>query len=180
MMVSTVSRVAFADAIKTATIDSGEGLTPGEGTEWAATIGPSSVNPLDLGSVADWAVSYTGSVDVTGTAYYTSEVVGVGPVWEYQSSLDKISWTSIGSLFNYSDGDVITSTSGSGGTEVYARYFRIVGKFGAYTGGDDETGATVIARTTLTVDPVPEPSTIVLLGMGGFGLLAYAWRRRRS
>ena len=27
--------------------------------------------------------------------------------------------------------------------------------------------------------PVPEPSTIVLLGMGLFGLLAYAWRKRR-
>jgi hypothetical protein len=28
--------------------------------------------------------------------------------------------------------------------------------------------------------PVPEPCAIVLLVMGGFGLIAYAWRRRRS
>jgi hypothetical protein len=27
---------------------------------------------------------------------------------------------------------------------------------------------------------IPEPSTLALLGMGGLGLLAYAWRRRRS
>jgi hypothetical protein len=30
----------------------------------------------------------------------------------------------------------------------------------------------------IPVPGVPEPGTIVLLGMGGFGLLAYAWRRR--
>lgn len=28
--------------------------------------------------------------------------------------------------------------------------------------------------------PIPEPNTLVLLGMAGLGLLAYAWRRRQS
>ncbi len=31
----------------------------------------------------------------------------------------------------------------------------------------------------VTLEPVPEPSTIALLGMGALGLLAYAWRKRR-
>jgi hypothetical protein len=33
---------------------------------------------------------------------------------------------------------------------------------------------------TVTGQPVPEPSTLVLLATGAFGLLAYAWRRRRQ
>ncbi len=33
--------------------------------------------------------------------------------------------------------------------------------------------------TAIAFDPVPEPSTIVLLSMGVIGLLAYAWRKRK-
>jgi hypothetical protein len=39
------------------------------------------------------------------------------------------------------------------------------------------TGTGVVAGPGYVV---PEPSTLVLLGMGAAGLLAYAWRRRRS
>jgi len=34
-------------------------------------------------------------------------------------------------------------------------------------------------QITVTVGAVPEPSTVVLLGIGAVSLLAYAWRRRR-
>jgi probable HAF family extracellular repeat protein len=33
---------------------------------------------------------------------------------------------------------------------------------------------------TVLLTPVPEPSTLVLLGMGAVSLLAYAWRRRTA
>lgn len=39
-------------------------------------------------------------------------------------------------------------------------------------------GDAVSLTGTFVVVPIPEPSTIVLLCMGGLGLLAYAWRRR--
>jgi hypothetical protein len=36
------------------------------------------------------------------------------------------------------------------------------------------------ASGTITHECVPEPSTVVLLGIGAIGLLVYGWRRRRS
>jgi hypothetical protein len=36
-----------------------------------------------------------------------------------------------------------------------------------------------VSYTIISDSPVPEPSTFVLLGMSAFGLLAYAWRKRK-
>jgi hypothetical protein len=35
-------------------------------------------------------------------------------------------------------------------------------------------------KRAVLLNPVPEPSTFALLGMSMFGLLCYAWRRRKA
>ena len=37
-----------------------------------------------------------------------------------------------------------------------------------------------VQNLSLSVNATPEPSTVVLLGTGALGLLAYAWRKRRQ
>ena len=40
----------------------------------------------------------------------------------------------------------------------------------------DASAIQALSDAGITV--VPEPSSLIMLAMGGFGLLAYAWRRR--
>ncbi|MBM3241517.1 PEP-CTERM sorting domain-containing protein [Candidatus Poribacteria bacterium] len=42
-----------------------------------------------------------------------------------------------------------------------------------------DSGAADVGIDDLSVTPVPEPSTIVLFGLGIFGVLGYAYRRKR-
>jgi hypothetical protein len=42
------------------------------------------------------------------------------------------------------------------------------------------SGGAGYADFTFSLQPIPEPSTVVLLGVGAVSLLAHAWRRRRS
>jgi hypothetical protein len=43
----------------------------------------------------------------------------------------------------------------------------------------DDNGMDIVVSNT-AYEPVPEPSTLALLGVGAFSVLAYTWRRRRA
>ena len=47
-------------------------------------------------------------------------------------------------------------------------------------GGVGDTGVAHLSQFYQYFSQVPEPSTLVLLGIGGLGLLGYVWRRRRG
>ncbi len=53
----------------------------------------------------------------------------------------------------------------------------------SFIGGTLVVGGSKVAggefSVSYTYTPVPEPSTLALLGIGAIGLLAYAWRKRR-
>ncbi len=57
---------------------------------------------------------------------------------------------------------------------VSADGLTIVG-YGVNTSGDVEAWVADLSPEA----PIPEPSTIVLFSIGGLGILAYVWRRRK-
>lgn len=81
--------------------------------------------------------------------------------------------TEVGMIkLNFTGADTIASLSFDGGTSYAA-----AGTWGAVGSGAAHTSAVFSGTGMLNI--VPEPSAVLLLTTGLFGLLAYAWRRRK-
>ncbi len=113
--------------------------------------------PLQSISFTRPSVGYNAATPIwSATAYVGTEAVGsVG-----DPNLDAFSWGAPPETYTLS-GDGITSLA-------------------IYANGENWSGiASVPLNDFVLTTPVPEPSTLVLLGVGAISLLAYIWRRRK-
>ena len=115
------------------------------------SAGPVAVGPTDGNPGSGPDYVNFGNVSGSGNAS-NSLIVGLGPY--------------IGA------GNISATVNGNGGFSV--------------NGVSDSTiqvsafGADGVVSVTYTYNPVPEPTTMALAGLGGLGLAFAAWRRRRS
>jgi len=113
-----------------------------------------------------YAVTWKGSAETTATETvrlgYAGNTSSLGTTFGYDSFA-----TAKGTWSLHSVSAIYTGVSG--------RYLTIglgaVGAAGSWGGGFDDL--------SLTITPVPEPSTLALLATALIGLLCYAWKKRR-
>jgi hypothetical protein len=98
-------------------------------------------------------------------------------VWQVQTLLDfgaqqyKSIWTDLSTSTAYDSGWTTLLASRTAGQTEANSYFSIGALGGQGTGGQ--------VFDNLSVSTIPEPTSITMLVLGLFGLLAYAWRKRK-
>jgi len=139
--------------------------------------GPKAINfyvfdsPREFGT---YSLVHVNSVSVVGegNAWYSSGPIGV-PLSAGRYYITAFSAPdAFAYYFNTGDSQAV-----SFGADVHG-----------YASGVHPLGATISSTVNdqaifyerLTTSPVPEPSTLVLLGVGAIALLAHAWRRRKE
>jgi len=147
----------------------------------------SSITPLKIGTAAleRWTAPATTPVDVssgasfaqtqstkaglnTASTFYDSPGAAVGPGTFVVGSTQTYNNTSLTSFANMSESNTGTYTLGQ--MMVLSKVNVGASKF--------NYGAT--SAVDATIQTVPEPSSLVLSGLGGLGLIGYGLRRRKA
>jgi len=144
----------------------------GTGTSATFTTAPASINPNNLGAAA-WIVNTFGYGNLTNDQWAGVQIA----VWKAEFETD--------SNYNLNQGNVRfsvgSSTSSTALTDA-AIYLAAWTKAGYAT-----SSAILVNYATVNLNhyqyqliAVPEPSTLVVAGLGGLGLVGYGLRRRRT
>jgi len=132
----------------------------------------------------------------SGTAYLGQANAGLfddGIVFTFPSDMLRVGAYVVADPWQTAGGPVhVTAYNASGDVVDSLSFSRaaVTGWRDHFIGFEDATGIrsilfkgegdAVLRLDDLTFEPVPEPSTFVLLGMGAVGLLGFAWRWRRG
>ena len=161
-----------------------EWVTTNYGDDYFASGGPSPVLTIDLGSTrnlagfAYWGYGNSGNNTKTFSMAFSSDGVNYGSAIAYTTAAPRLQGTG-------SDRSNVYEQDWSFSTTTIARYAQMTitdswcggtcADGTACVGGDRVGFSDIQFRTSV----VPEPTAIVMLITGIFGLLAYAWRKRK-
>ena len=188
MLFLGLATVAQADIITNGSF--GTDGTGGSLTDWTTYSGDGQVgtSAFDADPSSPAMYAYMGN----GVYQTTTHVIATGDVYDVSAlaTMSYVDATTSFALTLYSDDgttktDLVSLSFAPPTANVFATYS---GSFTAETVGvgghlgirTSHVGAYVnLDSIAVNVTAAPEPSTIVLVGTGLIGLLAYAWRKRR-